>query len=152
MDGSARGISLAESLPDGTLEDLGAAVEVESPSYLLAGNDHVYAVGEGSGRVHSFHREGGTLVEDGSASSGGSLPCHLGLLDSALVVANYDDGALGVVSLRPDGSIDELVQSLPGSGSGPRDEQQGPHSHASIQVDASTLVSLDLGSDELHTH
>lgn len=200
MDGNGTGICVLRSREDGTLENLGVAVEAESPSYLVARGDHVYAVAEGAGRVHSYRRDGArivedgsglfgqgsglagdasgpakdgfALVEDGSASSGGVWPCHLSLLDSALVVANYNDGPLGVVSLREDGSVDKLVQSLPGTGSGPREEQQGPHAHASLRVDAAlmndelvddvqvdaervdaaALVSLDLGSDDLHVH
>jgi 6-phosphogluconolactonase (cycloisomerase 2 family) len=152
VEGTGTGIGLARTGPDGRLELVDTVAPIASPSWLVERAGHVYATAEGSGEVHSFRRDGMSLVHDGIVSSGGTLPCHLTLLDSALVVSNYADGPVGVIALTPDGSVGELVQSLAGEGSGPRPSQPGPHAHASLLVDAATVLTLDLGADRIHVH
>lgn len=152
LDGTGTGIGLVRARADGTLEHLGDLAAVTSPSWLIESGDHLYAAIEGSGRVDSFRRDGLSLVHDGSVSSGGSLPCHLTVVGSELVVANYADGPVGMIGLTADRAVDELVQVLPGEGSGPRPTQSGPHAHATFLVDDSTVLSLDLGADRIHVH
>jgi 6-phosphogluconolactonase len=152
LDGTATGIGLARERENGSLEYLGVAAEADSPSFLLDTGDHVYAALEGSGRVDSFARHGLELRHDGSASSGGSLPCQLARVGNGLVVANYDDGVVGVIDLRPDGAMGELAQALRGDGAGPRPTQPGPHAHSAFLVDESTVLTLDLGADRIHVH
>lgn len=152
QDGTARGISIMSSRPDGSLELGPLVVEAPSAAYLASTPSHVYAVAEGSGRVRSFLRDGEGLREDGVVESGGVSPCHLTLLDGALVVANYMTGDIGVISLADSGAVDRLEQLLPGSGSGPHPAQDGPHAHASLLLDDSTLLSVDLGADRIFIH
>ncbi len=140
------------SREDGSLELGSLVAEAPSASFLVSTSDHVYAVAEGSGRVRSFRRDGFRLTEDGVAETGGASPCHLTLIEGALVVANYMTGDLGVVSLDENGAVDTLKQLLPGSGSGPHRAQDGPHAHASLLLDEGTLLSVDLGADRVLVH
>lgn len=152
QDGTARGISRMTSRADGSLE-LGPLVAgAPSPAYLVSAPGHLYAVAEGSGRVRSFRRDEDALAEDGLVESGGESPCHLTLIDGALVVANYMTGGLGVVLLDDAGTVGSLAQVIPGAGSGPHRAQDGPHAHASLRVDAATVLSVDLGADRVFIH
>lgn len=152
MDGGAAGIGMLRDRGDGTLENLEAVAEAASPSFLARKGDHVYAVAEGESTVSSFRRTNGRLELDGTAPSGGALPCHILVRDDDVIVSNYGDGALGVVSLRPDGSVGELIESIAGDGNGPRKEQDGPHAHSSVEAQPGVLLSVDLGADRIHIH
>ena len=150
MGGDTGGIGLARQRDDGALEYVGVVAEVASPSFLLRHREHLFAATEGTGTIESFLVPG--LEPDGAVSSGGNSPCQLTVVGDLLVAANYSDGALGVVALRPDGSLGGPVATIPGTGSGPRPEQDGPHAHASLKLDDSTFLSLDLGADSIHLH
>lgn len=147
MGGTATGIGRAASRPDGSLEYRGLAAPATCPSYLASDGETVWAVDEFAGLVQGYAVRDDALHRTTSATSGGASPCHLTVLDDAVIVANYIDGILGVVS---DG---ELVAALPGEGdTGPRPQQDSPHAHGSILLDPRTLLSLDLGTDSLYLH
>lgn len=152
MNGTSAGIALMTSRADGSLEYARLVAEVQSPTFLAEHGGHVYVAAEGSHRVVSFARDGVTLTLDGDAPSGGVWPCQLEFIDGAVIAANYKSGDLGVVSLRSDGSVDDLKQLLAGEGSGPLAAQDGPHAHASFRVDATTVLSADLGADRILIH
>lgn len=153
MGGVAEGIGLARTRQDGSLEFLGTAVETSSPSFLVEGSGGViYATDEGNGRVDAFRRgDGTTLIPLGGRDSSGQYPCHVSVTAGHLYVSNYGDGSIDVFLRESDGSLGELVQSLQGAGSGPREDQDGPHAHATLVV-GDTVLSADLGSDQLHVH
>ncbi len=152
MDGDSEGISLMASRSDGSLDYVRLVATVQSPTFLTEGNGHIYATAEGSRRVLSYERgDDFALVVDGDVDSGGGWPCHIEFIEGGLVVANYEGGELGVVSLAA-GGASELVQTLEGSGSGPHEAQDGPHAHASFRVDESTVLSADLGADRILIH
>jgi 6-phosphogluconolactonase (cycloisomerase 2 family) len=154
MGGDALGIGAAATRDDGTLEWLGLAAETSSPSFLANGMvpGIVYSTDEGSGRVEAFRRvdEFGLAALGGRAVSGGS-PCHLSVTASHLYVSNYGDGSVDVFPLDAEGLIGELAQTLKGSGSGPTEDQGGPHAHAT-HVMGQTVLSADLGADRVHVH
>lgn len=152
MDGDSEGISRLTSRDDGSLALVELAATVASPTFLAARGNHLYAAAEGSGQVHSYRVDGMTLVEDGVAPSGGGWPCQLEFLDSAVVAANYEGGELGVVGIGADGAVTALLEVLSSTGSGPHPEQAGPHAHASLRLDETTLISADLGADRILIH
>lgn len=153
MGGTLDGIRALRSTDAGALELAGTAVETPSPSYLMQHGDHVYAAAEGAGTVDSFRRTGEyTLVRDGSAPSGGTWPCNIALTAGGIAVANYFDGVVGLVGLDGSGAVTGLVAEQAGEGSGPHERQEGPHAHAVLAVDSTTLLSLDLGSDRVLVH
>jgi len=147
MGGTGAGIYSARTTDDGALDGVELVVEAASPSYLVRRGDHVYAALEGAGRVESYLE--GTFRRDGGAESGGRWPCHLEIVGDRIVAANYFTGDFGVVALDAVGGVTELVQVVHDHGSGPREEQDGPHAHASHLVDGDTLLGLDLGVDRI---
>lgn len=151
MEGTAEGIGVLVPRENGSLEWSHLAARVESPTWLAERDGILYAALEGAGRVEAFRRDGLTLTPLGGAPSGGTWPCHLALVDDTVLVANYEDGPVAVVSLH-DGVPTKLVQTIPGEGSGPHEEQAGPHAHAVFPVDAATVLSADLGADRIHVH
>lgn len=153
MDGTGTGISALGVSADGTLENLGVIVEAESPSFLVANGDRIYSVLEGSGRVASFTRaQAFDLEADATAESGGKWPCHLTVSGSLLLVANYMDGRFGVVGLSDSGSVTHLIASVQDEGNGPGKGQDGPHAHATLVIDDTTVLGLDLGADRVFIH
>ena len=156
MGGTAEGIAALGRLADGSLEPLGVAASAASPAYLAARDGLVFAASEGAGTVEAYRRgDGFSLDHAGSAPAGGSFPCHLGVYGDTVVASCYGDGALGVLSTDTVLSADpvaltDTVAARPGTG--PHPAQDGPHAHATFALDATTVVSADLGADLLHLH
>jgi 6-phosphogluconolactonase (cycloisomerase 2 family) len=149
MGGTAVGIAALGSLPDGSLEYLGTAATSASPSYLAAHGDLVYAAAEAAGRVEVYRRGNGFALElVASAEAGGVAPCHVARYGDTVIAACYVDGRLGVLTAEPLA----LAHVLEGAGSGPHPAQDGPHAHATFALDASTILSADLGADEIYAH
>jgi 6-phosphogluconolactonase len=154
MNGSAEGIAVLRVAPDGSLENHGLAVAADSPSFLASSGDTLYAAGEGARVVTAYRIAGDELHFLGSADAAGELPCALAVLGdrAALAVACYGNGTLDVHPLAADGTIGKTGQSLRGVGKGTRINQDGPHAHAALQVDATTVLSTDLGTDDVYIH
>jgi 6-phosphogluconolactonase len=150
MGGTATGIAALGTLPDGSLEYLGVAATADSPSFLAAHGDLVYAASEATGRVDSYRRAGGFALERvASADSGGAAPCHVARYGDTVVAACYVDGRVGVLDAEPLA----LVQTLEGvTRTGPHPAQDSSHAHATFALDATTILSADLGTDEIHRH
>ena len=168
MGGTAEGIGLLRSRPDGSLENVGVAASTDSPSYVLVTDSTVFAAGEGSGRITAFARHpsasagttpagttlagttlaGTTLTETVSGDAGGGEPCHLSLYGDTLVDACYSEGNLTAL----DSSSLSTPSTLRAEGSGPLPQQAGPHAHSSAQLADGRILSADLGSDRLHVH
>lgn len=137
-------------------------VTTPAPTFLAAhpSGRWVYAVGEsvpGTVSALEVDPDGGLAVR-ATVASGGAAPCHLLATDEALYVANYVDGAVGVVPLAPDGAFDPAVvaagrpaQVFAHTGAGPDpDRQEGPHAHfVALTPDARHVLVADLGTDEL---
>lgn len=147
MNGSAPGIVQLHSRDDGSLApDESFSLPFVSPSFLAATRETLYAALEGTGEIVAIDRETHAVV--GRAPSGGTWPCHIGVYDDTLIVANYFDGSLGVLQREPLA----LGTALGATGSGPHAAQDGPHAHASIEVEPGVIVSADLGADRLLVH
>jgi len=152
--GLAEGIVLLAVAADGSLVDRGLAVVADSPSYLVRGGDFIYAVGEAAPSVSAFRIHGDELHFAGTQDAAGPAPCALAVLgaNAALATACYGDGTIDVHPLSPDGAILKTGQRLLGEGKGTRINQDGPHAHAVLQVDSSTVLTTDLGSDVVYIH
>jgi len=149
MGGTATGIAALGRLADGSLENLGMAAVADSPSYLAASGELVYAAAEATGRIEVFRRDGELALEPvAGADSGGVAPCHVARYGGTVVAACYVDGTLGVLSAEPLA----LTQRVEAHGAGPHPAQDGPHAHASFALDDTTILSADLGSDRVHVH
>lgn len=149
MECESEGISVMRSRADGSLEFSHVAASVLSASFLVVAGDAVYSTLEGSGEIAAFRRDGETLSDATTTSSGGQYPCHLTVRDSVIVAANYGTGTLGVIERTAHSSALDARYVQETAGTGPRPQQEGPHAHSSLFVDESTLLSLDLGADRI---
>ena len=82
----------------------------------------------------------------------GADPCHL-TVDSkrkVLLVANYTGGNVTALPIRADGSLAPASDLKQHEGSGPKDQQKGPHAHCVIldRFERHALVA-DLGIDKV---
>jgi 6-phosphogluconolactonase len=154
MNGSAEGIGILLVAEDGSLENHGLAVAAESPSFLTKSGDLVFAVSEGAAAVLAYRIADNELHLQGIQQAAGTLPCALAVLGDreALAVACYGDGIVDIHPLAPNGSLGKTSQSLRGEGKGTRINQDGPHAHAILQVDATTVLTTDLGTDDVYVH
>jgi 6-phosphogluconolactonase len=150
MKGTGAGIYSALTADNGALESVALVAEAASPSFLARRGDHLYAAIEGEGRVDSYLES--TFKRDGSAESGGTWPCQLEFVGHRVIAANYFTGTLGVIALDAVGRVSKLGQVVHDHGFGPREEQDGPHAHATYLLDDRTLLGLDLGSDRIELH
>lgn len=136
-----------------------------APSFLALTPDGrvLVAAGETSPGAVTVFAVGpdGSLVQRERVSSGGSGPCHVLVHPSgrALYVANYGSGSVGVVPLRPGrdgaaGLLSGVAQVFEHSGRGPvAGRQEAPHVHSTLLTpDGSTLLALDLGTDEIRRY
>jgi 6-phosphogluconolactonase (cycloisomerase 2 family) len=154
MSGAARGINLLTVAPDGSLENHGLAAASDSPSYLASSGDVLYAAGEGGPNVLAFRIVGDELHFVGIQGAAGGSPCAIAVVGDRrlLVAACYEDGVIDVHPLRPDGAIGRTSQSLRGDEPGPHVNQDGPHAHAALQVNSTTVATTDLGTDRVYLH
>ncbi|HKU76428.1 MAG TPA: lactonase family protein, partial [Pyrinomonadaceae bacterium] len=85
-------------------------------------------------------------------ATNGADPCHLSVDNrkGTLLVANYTGGNLSVFPLRSDGTLGMVAEVKQHEGSGPKDQQKGPHAHCII-FDRSERHALaaDLGIDKV---
>ncbi|GAB3606224.1 beta-propeller fold lactonase family protein [Conyzicola nivalis] len=152
MGGSAEGIAALGTLPDGSLEYLGLAATADSPSFLAAHGDLVYAASEATGRIESYRRgEGFALDRLATAESGGTAPCHVARYGDTVIAACYVDGRIGVLDAEPL-ALAQTVDGATDTATGPHPAQDSSHAHATFALDATTILSADLGTDEVHTH
>jgi 6-phosphogluconolactonase len=84
--------------------------------------------------------------------SEGADPCHLSFdrQRKNLLVANYTSGTVATLPIQPDGSLGPTRDVKQHEGSGPREQQKGPHAHC-IKLDRANRFAFaaDLGSDKV---
>jgi 6-phosphogluconolactonase len=142
----------------GTLRPVGVADGARNPSYLtIAAQQRIlYAVNEldqGAVTAFAIDRATGELRRLNQQSSQGMAPCHVSVDASGrfVLVANYGDGALGVLPITKDGGLGAAVSVIQHRGSG-RDpsRQAGPHAHCVVLDRLGRYVfAVDLGIDKV---
>jgi 6-phosphogluconolactonase len=139
-----------------------SSIKSENPSFLALDRSRrfLYAVnevkefgGQSSGAVSSYAIDAsGKLKFLNQQATSGADPCHLTVDSrrSSLLVANYTGGNIALLPIERDGSLDQVADRKQHEGSGPREQQKGPHAHCII-LDASERYALaaDLGIDKV---
>lgn len=131
---------------------------VTNPSFLAVFPDKVYSIGENrdQGSVHAFDFDpaSGKLEELNSLDADGSGSCSVTATPEHVIIANYRSGNLNVFSLNPDGSLNQLVQSIQHYGGSVNPERQkGPHAHQVIfDPSGMYLFSNNLGNDLVYAY
>ena len=140
----------------GALKRVGS-VKSQNPSFLTLdpAKRFLYAVNEKpEGMVSAFRidRQTGDLSFVNQQSSQGADPCHLSVESGgkSVLVANYTSGTLAVLPIERGGSLGAAVDVKQHEGSGPREQQKGPHAHC-IKLDRANrhAFAADLGIDKL---
>ncbi len=125
-----------------------------SKRFLYAVNEVSDFLGKPSGAVSAFKIDpvSGNLRLLNEQATQGADPCHLSV-DSrkqTLLVANYTGGNVSVFPLRSDGTLGIVAEVKQHEGSGPKEQQKGPHAHCVI-FDRSERYAFasDLGIDKV---
>ena len=125
-----------------------------SRRFLYAVNEFGEYLGKPGGAVSAFAIDPATrnLRLLNEQATLGADPCYLSV-DSrkrTLLVANYTGGNLSVMPLRSDGTLGMVAEVKQHEGSGPKEQQKGPHAHCVI-FDRSERHALaaDLGIDKV---
>ncbi len=125
-----------------------------SKRYLYAVNEVGEYLGKPSGGVSAFAIDAETkhLRLRNEQPSLGADPCHLSIdrRKKTLLVANYTGGNVSALSVRSDGTLGPSTDLENHEGSGPKEQQKGPHAHCII-FDPSERYALaaDLGIDKI---
>jgi 6-phosphogluconolactonase len=151
----ANGIYLADFNPEtGTLSEPKLAVQYERPGFLALHPEKpiLYSIGGNNTVAALTIGDNHSLTPINHTSCGGKGPCHLAVdaTGKTLAVANYSDGSVVTISIKPDGSLGDLVSSIITPGSGPNQaRQEQPHAHG-VYFDKSNnfLFAPDLGTDK----
>jgi 6-phosphogluconolactonase (cycloisomerase 2 family) len=132
--------------------------ELVNPSFLILdrGERVLYVVHADLAEVSAFTRDPATgmLAFLNRQPTGGRNPVHLALDPSGrwLAIANYAGGNVALLSIRPDGALGPIVDSVALAGEpGPhRTEQPGPHPHhAPFDPSGRFVVVPDKGLDRV---
>lgn len=149
----------------GQLSGLTLAAEGANPSFLVFAPDHkhLYATsevattdGRPAGAVYAFavNAADGSLKLLNRASAGGPGPTHIAIDPSgrAVMVANYDNGSIAALPVRPDGSLGDPATYLQHTGKSV-DPKRQDHAYAhsvTFSRDGRFVFSDDLGTDKLY--
>ncbi len=134
-----------------------SSIKSENPSFVALdpSKRFLYAVNETpNGAVSAFKIDPASheLTSLNQQPSAGADPCHL-MVDQqrkCVLVANYTGGNVAVLPIQRDGSLGAPVDVEQHQGSGPREQQKGPHAHC-IKLDRANrfAYAADLGSDKV---
>ena len=156
-DGGVEGIDKYVLSDDGSLQSAGLMAASENPSFLSFSpeGNYLLAVNEVSnenavGYVSSFRIGKDTLELIDRKPSGGAHPCHVATNpEGYVVVANYSGGNMGLLRVLEDGRLSGLLDVQQHSGSGLHPRQEGPHAHSGWFAEDGSVISVDLGTNQL---
>ncbi|MEH7109029.1 lactonase family protein [Bacillus sp. JJ1764] len=158
--GDSKGIYSFHLNPEGKIENVQVAAELENPTYLNISKDNrfLYSVAkEGSnGGVASFSiTEGGKLTPINKEVLDGASPCYVSVDSKSHFAfsANYHKGTIESYVLKEDGSVSPAVSVIKHEGRGPDPRQDKAHTHfAGMTPDEKYVVAVELGIDALVTY
>jgi len=124
-----------------------------SRRFLYAVNEIGDFLGKPSGGVSAFAIDNsGNLRLLNEQATNGADPCYLSIdqKNRTLLVANYTGGNISVLPLRSDGTLGMVAEVKQHEGSGPKEQQKGPHAHCIIfdRLQRHALAA-DLGIDKV---
>jgi 6-phosphogluconolactonase len=125
----------------------------KTKKYLYTVNEMGEYAGKTGGGVSAFKINGdGSLRLLNEQATLGADPCYV-TIDSKrknLLVANYTGGSVTVLPIRSDGTLSMATDVKQHEGSGPKEQQKGPHAHCVILDPAERYALVaDLGIDRV---
>lgn len=141
----------------GVLKKEGLVAQTDNPSFLVKSMDEKFLMvvnengGVEDGTVESYAIVNDTLTFIDRKSSGGKFPCFVTINKSGHVLtANYGDGTIGLLQLKANGKLSDLLDVEQHTGTGSHPRQNGPHAHSVwFDINERNIISLDLGTNEL---
>ncbi|NUB93779.1 lactonase family protein [Haloterrigena sp. SYSU A121-1] len=160
---SADGVyTVAVDSETGSIELLDSAVAGPDPTFVAPhpNGEYLYAAvreeGEGVIKVFGVNRDTGVLREVNAAQSGAFSPCHCSVDSTGrfLFVAHYFGGAISMLPIDDDGTIESPTTVVNHRGSSVHDERQNsPHPHSITPgPDDQFVYVADLGTDQIITY
>lgn len=153
----AGGLGSATLEPTGELTGFNHLLPGERLNFLVPGPRYWYATVEadpGEILVLDIPVSGPAQIIQ-RAGTAGAYPCHLAVLGTVVVAANYNSGSVSALPLLPDGRLGAATV-FTHEGSGPNtDRQEAPHPHfvtAAPGADPTRpghFLAVDLGTDEI---
>lgn len=139
-----------------------SSIKSENPSFLTLDRTKrfLYAVNElaefegkpgGAVSAYAIDRTG-TLKFLNQQPSMGADPCHLSVdrRRTSLLVANYTGGSVALLRILKNGTLGPASDVKQHEGSGPKEQQKGPHAHCIILDSLERhAIAADLGSDRV---
>ena len=125
-----------------------------SKRFLYAVNEVGEYAGKPGGAVSAFEidRDTSNLRLLNEQATQGADPCYLSVdtKKKTLLVANYTGGSVSVVPLRSDGTLNVVTDVKQHEGSGPKEQQKGPHAHCIVfdRLERHALAA-NLGTDKV---
>ena len=161
--GRGEGVVMIElDTEHGTLRRGTASSAQSNPSFVAVSPaaTQAYAVsevdsvdGRPTGALVSLALQDGGLAHTGTVETGSTGPCHVAVAPGGrhAVVANYQGGAVSVVSLEPDGPVRERTDLVQHRGSSvDPDRQSEAHAHsATFDPRGERVLVCDLGLDKV---
>jgi 6-phosphogluconolactonase len=139
-----------------------SSIKSENPSFLTLDRSKrfLYAVnevqqfeGKSSGAVSAYAIDAeGNLSFLNQQPSMGADPCHLTVdrKRSSLLVANYTGGNVALLPILKNGTLGPPSDVRQHEGSGPKEQQKGPHAHCIILDPLERhALAADLGADKV---
>jgi len=124
-----------------------------SRRFLYAVNEVAQFEGKPSGAVSAYAIDAkGNLKFLNQQPSMGADPCHLTVdrKRSTLLVANYTGGNVATLPILKNGTLGPAIDVKQHEGSGPKEQQKGPHAHCIILDPLERhALAADLGSDKV---
>ena len=142
---------------DGSFTNHGLKAITENPSFLTLSADkkNLIAANEidinNSGAITSFAIANDSLILNNTITSGGTNPCFVATnSDNYVLTANYSSGTVGLLHLKKDGTLSDLLATQTHIGKGSTSRQEAPHAHSAwFEPNSKTIISVDLGTNQL---
>ncbi|RQG87814.1 lactonase family protein [Natrarchaeobius halalkaliphilus] len=142
--------------PTGSIDDIELVAATDDPSFLAVDPTHrfLYAVNEvDTGAVTAYRiTTGNDLEEINRQSIGPADPCYCSLdrTGNYLFVAHYTGGAVSILPIDDDGSVNEPTVTHHSGSSVDPDRQTAPHPHSIVPGPDTDFVYVpDLGTDDV---
>ncbi len=157
-DGDSEGVYKYSISTDGKLDSIGLVAKSDNPSFLTLSSDNRFLIAcneintaDGKGTVESFKINDDKLGFLSKSSSGGAHPCFVNIDEFGnVLVANYTGGNVGLLKLKEDGSLSELLDLQQHSSKEISKRQDKAHAHSAWFVpETNEIISVDLGTNEL---
>lgn len=131
-------------------------VKEDNPTYLsYSQSANLYAVTKvaDQGGIAAYHEKDKQFTHLNTVTEVGAPPCYVTVDEDRQLVyaANYHKGTITSYQIQTDGGL-KLVDTVQHTGSGPDENQQGPHAHYADLTPDHRLVACDLGTDEVYTY